>query len=187
MRKLKLQMQISLDGYVEASKGRTNFNWDDEVRNYSIENTNGVDCILLGRNTAEGFIPHWEGVANNPTDPDLEFGKRVTDISKTVFSRKLKNSKWKNAKLAKGKIVEEISKLKKQKGKDIIVYGGSSFVALLLKYNLVDELHLLVNPVAFGDGVTIYDDIKKRLSFTLMKCQSFGCGTVLLCYTTNGK
>ena len=180
MRKLKLQMQISLDGYVSASKGEaTFFNWNDEVRNYSIQNTNGVDCILLGRNTAEGFIPHWAGVAAMPADPDHEMGRRLTDIPKVVFSRKLKNSKWDNAKLIKGNIVEEINKLKKKKGKDILVYGGSSFVASLLKHKLIDEIYLLLNPVALNDGLTIF---KQRANLKLVNMTSFSCGTVVLHY-----
>jgi hypothetical protein len=85
MRKLKLQMN------------GPDFNWDDEVRSFCIGNLKNVDRILLGRTTAEGFIPYWARVASNPADPEFELGKRLTDIPKIVFSKKLKKPKWDNA------------------------------------------------------------------------------------------
>ncbi len=185
MRKLKLQMQITLDSIVTITMehGMTNFNWDDEVRLFSIDNLTNVDSILLGRNTAEDFIPHWKGVANNPKDSDYKFGKLLTDIPKVVFSNKLKTGKWDNTTIVKGDIVEEINVLKKKKGKDILVYGGSSFVSSLIQNGLVDEFYLLLNPVAVGNGQTIFKSLKDNLQLTLEKCEPFTCGTVLLCYS----
>ena len=81
MRKLKLQMQMTLDGFVSDNGGK-NFNWDDEIKAFSIANTEGVDHIILGRNTAEGFIPHWASVASNPEDSDFAAGRTLTDIPK---------------------------------------------------------------------------------------------------------
>jgi dihydrofolate reductase len=73
MRELKLQMQISIDGFVTANNGGTNFNWDNEVRSYCIKNLTDVDCILIGRKTAESIIDYWAGVASNPENPDYEW------------------------------------------------------------------------------------------------------------------
>lgn len=182
MRKLKLQMQISLDGLVTMEYGGTNFNWDNEVRSFSIENLTNVDNILLGRNTAQDFIPHWAGVASNPNHNDHKFGKLLTDFPKVVFSKKLKTSKWDNTTIVNGDIVEEIKNLKKKTGKDIIVYGGSSFVSSLIQHGLVDEFYLLVNPTAVGNGLTIFKSLKDNLQLTLEKCETFTCGTVLLFY-----
>jgi dihydrofolate reductase len=182
MRKLKLQMQITLDGFVTANKGGANFNWDNEVRTFSIANTAEVDCIILGRTTAKDFIPHWASVASNPGDPDHVFGKQLTDIPKIVFSNTLATSKWSNTKLAKGEISEEIYRLKKQTGKDMLVYGGSSFVSSLIKEGLIDQYYLLVNPVAIGNGLTIFQSLKGQLSLNLLESRQFSCGTILLIY-----
>jgi dihydrofolate reductase len=182
MRKLKLQMQVSIDGMVGAKKDRTHFNWDEEVRQYSIANAANVDCILLGRKTAAGFIPHWQTVAANPKDADFEFGKRVTDIPKVIFSRTLRKSEWPNASVANGEITDSVNQLKRQTGKDLLVYGGSSFVASLIERNLVDEYHLLVNPVVLGSGLTIFGGLADALRLTLVTNRAFSCGTVLLCY-----
>jgi dihydrofolate reductase len=182
MRRLKLQMQISIDGMVAVQRGPGHFSWDEEVRQYSIANAANVDCILLGRKTATGFISHWKSVADNPKDADFEFGQLVTGIPKTVFSRTLEKSEWPNATVANGEIAESVNQLKKQTGKDLLVYGGSSFVASLIERNLVDEYHMLLNPVALGNGLTIFSRLTDALPLTLVKNRAFSCGTVLLCY-----
>ena len=184
MRKLKVQMQISIDGMVAAQRqtGPGQFNWDEEVRQYSIDNAANVDGIVLGRKTAAGFISHWKSVAANPKDADFEFGKLITGIPKVVFSRTLGKSEWPNATVATGEIADSVNQLKRQTGKDLLVYGGSSFVASLIEHNLVDEYHLLVNPVVLGNGVTIFAGLADPLCLNLVKNRMFSCGTVLLCY-----
>ena len=181
---LKLQMQLSADGMVGArtQTDRGHFNWDTEVRQYSIANATNVDCILLGRKTATGFIPYWESVAANPKDADFEFGKLMTDTPKVVFSRTLQKSEWPNATVLNGEIAGSVNQLKKQTGKDVLVYGGSGFVTSLIEHNLIDEYHLLVNPIALGNGQTIFGGLADTLRLTLVTNRTFSCGTVLLCY-----
>ncbi len=123
MRKLKLQVQMSVDGFIAGPNGEMDWmiwDWDDELKHYAAEITELVDCIVLGRKLAEGFIPHWAKVAANPDDPEYAAGNMYSNTSKVVFSKTVKQSEWKNTELAKGDIVEEISKLKKRDGKDII-------------------------------------------------------------------
>jgi dihydrofolate reductase len=178
MRKLKLQMAFSTDG------------WDDQMDNFCLDNLKNVDCILLGRKTAEGFIPHWAGVANNPTnsdytDSDRKLGKPLTDIPKVVFSNTIKDSKWDNATIINGDIEEKIKALKKQKGKDIIVYGGYSFVSSLIELGLIDEYYFLLNPlvpVAVDGEQPILKKLKDNAQFALKECKPFAGGVVLFCY-----
>jgi len=183
MRRLKLQMQVSIDGMVAGQKGPTHFNWDEEVKQYSIANAANVDCILLGRKTAADFIPHWKSVGANPRDADFEFGKLITGIPKVVFSRTLQKSEWPNATLANGEIADSVNQLKKQPGKDLLVYGGSSFVASLIDCNLIDEYHLLLNPVVLGNGLTISSGLADTVRLTLVTNRAFSCGTVALLRT----
>jgi len=182
MRRLKLQMQVSIDGMVAGQKGPTHFNWDEEVKQYSIANAANVDCILLGRKTAAGFIPHWKSVADNPKNADFEIGRVITDIPKVVFSKTLQKSEWPNATVANGELAESVNQLKRQTGKDLLVYGGSSFVASLIDRNLMDEYHLLVNPVFLRSGPTISKGLADTLRLALVTTRAFCCGTVLLCY-----
>lgn len=182
MRRLKLQMHISIDGMVAAQKGDAHFNWDEEVKQYSTVNLANVDCILLGRKTATSFIPHWKAVADNPKDNDFEIGKIITDIPKVVFSKTLRKAEWPNATVANGELVDQVNQLKSQAGKDLLVYGGGGFVTSLIQHNVIDEYHLLVNPVVLGNGLTIFGGLADTLRLTLVRTGAFPCGTVLLCY-----
>jgi dihydrofolate reductase len=110
-------------------------------------------------------------------------GKLLTKIPKVVFSEKIKSSKWANATLMDGDIEDEIRKLKNTPGREIIVYGGISFVSSLLKHELIDELYLLINPSVFGKGETIYASVNDNFQLTLKGSRPFACGTVLLSYS----
>src|ERR1700733_8063113 len=148
MRKLKLQMQVSADGMIAAPKGQRFFNWDDEVRQYSIANAENVDCILLGRKTATGFIPHWKSVADNPNNADCEFGALVSAIPKVVFSKILPRSEWSNATVENGEIADAVTQMKKQSGKDLLAYGESCFLFSFNNHPLIKKYFLLLNPVS---------------------------------------
>ncbi|MCB0210949.1 MAG: dihydrofolate reductase family protein [Anaerolineae bacterium] len=185
MRKLKLQVQMTVDGYVAGPNGEMDWvmwNWDDALKTYVKELTEPVDCIVLGRNLAEGFIPHWAGVAADPANPDVAAGKKFTDTPKVVFTKTLDASQWDNTVLAKGDLVDEITKLKNQEGQDIIVYGGATFVASLIKHGLIDEYHLFVNPAAIGEGMAIFNELDSKQNLTLVKATVFECGIVVLNY-----
>lgn len=182
MRKLKLQMQLSVDGFVAGPNGEMDFmvwNWDDALRNYVSNITNPVDCIIMGRNLAQGFIPYWAKVAENPEDPQFVFGKKMNDTPKVVFSKTLEKSEWNNTDLAKGAIPEEVKQLKKREGGDIIAYGGANFVSSLISNNLIDDYYLFVNPAAIGKGMAIFRD---RSNLKLVASKGFDCGIVLLHY-----
>lgn len=185
MRKLKLQVQISIDGFIAGKNGEMDWmvcEWDDELKNVVKEITEPVDCIVMGRNLATGFIPYWENVASNHDDPQYQFGKKMHDTPKVVFTKTLDKSEWKNTVLAKGDLVEEINNLKKQNGNDIIAYGGATFVSALIKAGLIDELNLSVNPTALGDGLPIFKELDMKQNFILKKAIAFKCGIALLQY-----
>ena len=185
MRKLKLQVQMTVDGYIAGPNGEMDwmtFNWDDGLKQYVTDITNPVDCIVLGRNLAEGFIPHWASVAADPENPEVAAGKKFTDTPKVVFTKTLDRSAWDNTILAKGDLVDEITTLKNQDGHDIIAYGGATFVSALIKHGLIDEYHLFVNPAAIGNGLPIFKELDGKQNLTLKKSEAFACGIVLLCY-----
>ncbi|MBK7410570.1 MAG: dihydrofolate reductase family protein [Saprospirales bacterium] len=190
MRKLILQVQMTTDGYVAGTNGEMDWmelNWDDDLSQYVTDLTEPVDCIILGRKLAEGFIPHWASVAANPANPEFTAGKKFTDTHKVVFSNTLDKSApavlgWNNTVLAKGDLVDEITNLKKQEGKDIIAYGGATFVSALIQEGLIDEFHLFVNPTAIGNGMTIFKEPDSDQNLTFVKSISFDCGIVVLNY-----
>ena len=188
MRKLKLQVQMTIDGYIAGTKSEMDwmiFNWDDKLKEYVTALTNPVDTIVLGRKLAEGFIPTWAGIAADPDNPQVEAGKLFTNLPKVVFSKTLEESPWDNTVLAKGDLVEEITKLKKQDGGDIIAYGGATFVSDLIKHKLIDEFHLFINPTAIGNGMAIFKTLDSKQALGLVKATAFTCGIVVLHYEMN--
>jgi dihydrofolate reductase len=185
MKKLKLQVQMSVDGYIAGPDGELDWmvwNWDDELGRYVNELTDSVDTILLGRKMADGFISHWTNVVNNPDDPTHAFGKKMIDTPKVIFTKTLEKSTWENTDIATGDLTDEVTKLKGQDGQDIIVYGGASFVSDLIKNGLIDEFHLFVNPVVLGEGLTIFNEINHKQNLKLVKAIPFDCGITLLHY-----
>jgi len=184
MRKLKLQVQLSLDGFVAGPNGEMDWmtwSWDDELKKYVADLTDSADCILLGRKMTDGFINYWKSVTD-PADPQYDFAKRMTDYHKVVFSKTLQKSEWENTELAGRDITEEVNRLKTLPGKDIITYGGAGFVSSLIKYNLIDEYHLFINPAIIGEGMAIYKDVTGKMNLDLIRAKSFDCGIVVLCY-----
>ena len=186
MRKLKLQVQISVDGYIAGPNGEMDwmiFNWDNQLKDYVTSITDPIDTIVLGRKLAEGFIPHWANVASDPDNPEFTAGQKFTNTPKVVFSRTLEQSAWDNTVLAQNNLVEAIQGLKEKDGQDIIAYGGGEFVSSLIKEGLIDEFHLFVNPVALGRGMPIFEGMGNFQKLKLKKSMAFACGIVLLCYT----
>ena len=132
MRKLKLQVQISVNGFVGGPNGELDWmtwDWDNKLKSYVSELTDTVDTILLGRKMTDGFISYWSIVLKDKNNPEYDAAKIFIDTPKVVFTKTLEKSEWVNTELAKGDIVEEVNDLKEQNGKDIIVYGGASFVS----------------------------------------------------------
>lgn len=182
MRKLKLQVQISLDGYIAGTNNEMDWMtmpWSKDIEKYVEELTKPVDTIVLGRKLAEGFIPHWAGVAADPNNLEQQAGKKFTDTPKVVFTKTLEKADWDNTTLAKGDLADEINKIKNEQGNDIMVYGGSDFVSNLIKENLIDEFHLFVNAAAIGEGMPVF---RQRTDLKFVRSQAFDCGIVVLVY-----
>jgi dihydrofolate reductase len=179
MRKLKLQMQITLDGFVAGSQGQLDWmtpETDQRQVRLLQQLTADIDMIFLGRKMAEEAIPHWENVVNTQTDgAEFEYAKTFVSTPKIIFSKTLNSTEGKNANVERGDLQQSVMKLKNLPGKDIIVYGGANFVSELIKNNLIDEYHLLINPVAIGKGKTIFND---QYKLKLVKSTSFTNGVV---------
>lgn len=185
MRKLKLQVQISVDGFIAGPNGEMDWiTWEagEDFIGYVTELTDSSDSMLLGRKLAEGFIPYWTDITSRPEDPQYSFARKMIDMPKTVFSKTLEKSIWENTELAKGDLVTEVNKIKSQPGKDIIMYGGSDFVSSVIKAGLIDEYHLFVSPAAIGKGMGIFNTLEDRLKLSFIKASLLASGIVVLHY-----
>ena len=176
---------MSIDGCIAGPNGE--MDWmdglqDEEGNKYVNQLTESFDTILLGRRMTDGFISYWSDVINNPDDPWYALGKKMIEIPKVVFTKTLNKSKWINTEIATGDLTDEIMKLKSQDGKDMVVYGGASFDSSLIKLGLIDEFLLFINPVAIGNGMTIFKDLNEIQKFNMVKSIAFDSGVVLLHY-----
>lgn len=188
MRILKLQVQLSVDGFMCGPNGELDWmtwNWDDQLNNYVKLLTEPVDHILLGRNLAEGFIPHWQNAAEE-TNADI-YTKKMAEITKTVFSKDLLPdsaivSSWNNTTIENGDLKKSVTELKSTPGGDLIVYGGATFVNNLIENRLIDEYHFFYNPVIIEKGKSIFKGLQSRVKLKLINSNSFDCGIVVNTY-----
>ena len=187
MRKVKLQMNMSLDGYVARPNGEldwTTWDQDDKLKEFIHSLIDSSDTILLGRKMMDGgFVSYWENALDK--NPDTPFAKKIVDIQKIVFTKTLDKSPWNNTTLAKGNLAEEIAGLKKQNGKDFLVFGGAGFVSSLIKEGLIDEYHLFINPAAIGNGMTIFKSLDRTQKFSAIQSKFYSCGITVLSYKPN--
>ena len=178
---------MSVDGCIAGPNSEMDWlvgNLDDKLKKYVDGLTEPVDTILLGRKMTDGFISYWSNVMSKPDNPWNAIAKKMIETPKVVFTKTLNKSEWINTDIATGDLMDEISKIKSQNGRDIIVYGGASFDSSLIKEKLIDEFYLFINPVAIGTGMTIFKDLNEIQKFTLIESITFDCGIVLLHYET---
>jgi dihydrofolate reductase len=176
-RKLKLQMQVTVDGFAAGPAGQLDWmtwNLDEKLIAFINHLTDSSDTILLGRNMTEGFVTYWEQV--KPDSPEYDFAKKMVGMPKVVFSRSAAKVSGQNVRVESGDIVAEVNRLKRAPGKDILVYGGATFVASLIENRLIDELNLFVNPVAIGSGMRVFN---ARTPLALLCSTAYDCGVVV--------
>jgi dihydrofolate reductase len=185
MRKLKLQVQITTDGFVAGPKGQLDWmrqiDKDQPLIAFINELTDTSDTILLGRKMTPGFIAYWEGIIKKPDHPEYGFARKMVDMPKIAFSKTLQQMEGQNLRVENGDVVDAVTELKTQPGKDIVVYGGATFVSSLIQHHLIDELNLFVNPVAIGDGLRIFPG---KQSLTLQRSTAYPSGVVVNTYST---
>jgi dihydrofolate reductase len=175
MRKLIAAINMTLDGFCD----HTAMIADDEIHQHYNELLSNADTLLYGRITYQLMESYWPSVVKNPTGnkPIDEFAVLIDNISKIVFSRTLKNVDWKNTKLKREVIKEEILELKQQAGKNILV-GSPSLIVALTNLDLIDEYQLAVQPTVLGSGLPLFKNVKDRIDLKLLKTKTFGCGAV---------
>ncbi|WP_141579559.1 dihydrofolate reductase family protein [Actinomadura sp. WMMA1423] len=180
MRKFKLQVQVSVDGYMAGPNGEMDwmkFPWTDDISQY-IDGLMQVDTIVLGRKLAEGFIPAWEAGPEHETQEAID---QMNNTPKVVISNSLTESPWKNAEIAGGDLTEIVNGLKSRPGGDMIAYGGGTLVRDLIRRGLLDDIYLFVNPTAIGTGMPVFPEGSyQRLD--LVEARPFDCGITVLHY-----
>jgi len=157
---------MTIDGFVAGPEGQIDWIWipakkDESMFQKIIELADSCDTILLGRKMTPGFINHWENVVDNqPGSPEQPLAQLMVNLRKIAFSRTQTSINGRNLEVENGDLAAAIQALKKQPGKDIMVYGGANFASSLISLNLVDEYYIFRNPVAIGKGLSIFNEQK---------------------------
>lgn len=186
MRKVILFNMVSLDGFFGGPDGDINWhNVDAEFNDFAIDQLNSAGGLVFGRVTYQLMASYWPTDVAVKNDP-IVAGKMNT-LPKIVFSRTLDKVEWKNTRLVKGDVAEEISNLKEQPGKDMFVFGSADLASALTHFGLIDEYRVMVNPVVLGSGKPLFKGIQDRLGLKLIRTKAFHSGNVLLCYQPDRK
>jgi dihydrofolate reductase len=172
MRKLIVTEFLSLDGvYEEATPWHRSYDPDDGQ--FKRDELFESDALLLGRVTYEGFVKYWPTASG-------EFANRMNSLPKFVATTTLTSLEW-NATVLGGDVVAAVAALKRQEGRNLLVYGSGTFVQTLLRHGLVDELRLMVYPLVLGSGKRLFLG-GDRLPLKLVSSRNLGAGVMLLTY-----
>lgn len=180
-------MHISLDGFAAGPNGELDWiSYDEELEKYAEEVVRTVGAPLYGRVTYQMMESYWPTVLTNPaaTRHEIEHARWVENIPKIVFSKTLEKVEWNNTTLIKDNIAAEITKLKQQPGKDLVIFGSPGLAHTLMRLDLIDEYRLTVNPVILGSGMPVFKDLKDRGELKLLNTKTFGSGVIALHYET---
>jgi dihydrofolate reductase len=195
MRRIVMFNWLTADGYFAAPDG--NLNWvvpDDEQATAAAAGIAGVDTVLFGRRTYELFEGFWRHALDDaagvpdPHRPGARSPEHRTiavalnEMTKLVFSRTLKEVTWRNARLVRDLDPREIEAMKRQPGKDMMIFGSGSIVSQLTEARLIDEYQLAVCPVFIGNGRPLLSGVSTTVKLDLAESRRLPSGDVLLRY-----
>ena len=169
MRKVILQLAVSLDGYIEGPNGE--FDWCFTDQDYGMSAFfKHIDSVFYGRKT-------YELVLSMESEAPPGFPK----LKEYVFSNTMNKASG-DAILIKDDIQTEVQKIKNEKGKDIWLFGGADLISSLMNLQLVDEISLAVHPVVLGGGKVLFKEINERTWLTLTDHKIYPNGLAFLTY-----
>ncbi len=182
MRNLIFAINTTLDGCCDHTK----FNPDEETFEYVMHLTRDADTFVYGRKTYQLMVPYWPDVAKNPseqTKADYEFAQAFDANKIIVFSRSLDITEGKKTRIVRTSLQDEIRKLKREPGKNILT-GGVTVPSQLAELGLIDEYHFMVHPIVLGEGRRLFEGInlKEKLRLKLVESKTFKSGCVALRY-----
>ncbi|MEV0202716.1 dihydrofolate reductase family protein [Nonomuraea sp. NPDC050691] len=187
MRKIIHYVHTSLDGHIDGPGGE--FDWPavgPEMFAHSDELTARVDTFLYGRGVWEVMSSYWPNAeAHSDDEHDLKFAPIWRSTPKVVFSTTLDKAGW-NTRIVSADLAEEVTELKRQPGKDMLLLGGSGLAGELARLGLIDEYHVVVHPVVLGGGRPLLATRGERSNLRLVGTRTFDGRTVLLHYVPAG-
>jgi dihydrofolate reductase len=175
MRRLILLMSVSLDGFVARSDHTIDWLGDydhgDQRHRLTLEALHEIGLIVLGARAYSEMSTAW-------MESDSPMARVINGLPKVVFSRSLETADW-NARLSRRPLAEEIPELKREDGRDMIVFGGARIANSLIREKLVDEYRLTVHPVALGEGLPLMHGLPEPQRFELVSSTAYADGSLM--------
>jgi dihydrofolate reductase len=187
MRKVIWLMHTSVDGCVAGPNGELDWagaNMDDELWQDVWDLLGTVDTALFGRRTYQDFENYWPAVGRNSSSAknELDFSRWIDKTAKTVASTTLKKLEWGNSTLLNDNVAESVSRMKRQPGSNLLMFGSPGLASNLMRANLIDELRIDVHPLTLGMGRHLFSDVPGRRKLKLVQARTFKSGVVGLRY-----
>lgn len=181
-------MHTSLDGFVAGPNGE--MDWiivDEKIFDYAGQRTNEADTALYGRVTYGMMESYWPTAADQPnaTKHDIEHSRWYNNVTKVVVSKTMKGQNRPRTKIVGDHLKEEITKLKQNGTKDILIFGSPTVAHSLMAENLIDDYWLFINPVLLGQGIPLFEGVQNKTPLRLVDSHPFSSGVVCLHYELN--
>jgi dihydrofolate reductase len=174
-RKLIVAALTTIDGVHDQPRSFAGSYFDGELVSRSMDDLAHCDAMLMGRTTYEYFVPVW-------SQPDNPYTQRINDMAKYVFSSTLTTAEWNNTTVISGDVVRAVAELKRQEGRDLMIYGYGQLAKTLLEHGLVDRLKFTVFPVVAGTGAPLFR-AGQTTPLHLESTHTLANGTVQLSYS----
>lgn len=182
MRKIVAVLYLSLDGVVESPEKWAFPYVNDEMGEVAGSGMAASDTLLLGRRTYEEFAAYWPNQSS-----DVQFADYLNNTPKLVVSTTLKTVEWRNSRLIKGDVVQELTRLKQQPGKNITIIGSATLVRSLLRHGLLDQLDLMIFPVVVGAGRRFFENVADQVALKAVEARTFSTGVLGVTYEPAGR
>ena len=188
MTKIIISENVSLDGVIEDPAGVEGFRrggWyfetdrGEDGERFTLDKTLGAEALLLGRRSYEFFAATWRSRGG-------ELADKMNGMSKYVVSSTLEDPDWSNSTVLQGDVADEVSKLRRELGGEIVVLGSLQLARTLIEHDLVDELRLMIYPVVLGAGARLFGETSDKKPMRLVDTQTVGDGIAVLIYELVG-
>ncbi|MBS1514003.1 MAG: dihydrofolate reductase [Bacteroidetes bacterium] len=184
MRKIVSLMHMSLDGFVADTEGSLSWvSLPPDMYKEVMQSIHKVDTAIYGRVVYYMMKNYWPTLLEkeNVDEVSLDHAKWVQDVKKIVFSKTINEELWNNTIQIKDNIKEEITKLKNEEGKDMMIFGSPSIVQEFIRLNLLDELRIFLNPVILGEGTPMFKDVDMT-KLNLIESKVYDSAVIKLIY-----
>ena len=177
MKKVILDLAVTLDGFIEGPNGEIDWCIMDDDMNFD-GFISSIDTIFYGRVSYDTWGNFQPGANASPMEQQM--WQEVHSKKKLVFSSQ--NRQDKNATFISADITDKVVEIKKQAGKDIWLYGGSSLIRTFINLGLIDIYRISIHPIALGSGKPLFENLNERVRLNLIKTNVFKSGVVQLIY-----